>query len=50
MNLNLPNLPQSLVDLTRERLKRRPVHITLGRRRFRVTRPLLAALVRWWRP
>lgn len=49
--MNLRDLKLSrLVDLTAERLKRRPVHITLGRRRFRVTRPLLAALVRWWRP
>ena len=38
-----------LINLTEERLKRRPVHVTLGRRRFRVTRPLLAMLVRWWR-
>lgn len=38
-----------VVDLARERLKRRPVQVIWRGRRYRVTRPLWAAWLRWWR-
>ncbi len=38
-----------IISLAAARLARQPVVLTVGRRRFRVTRPGLARLIRWWR-
>ncbi len=38
----------ALIDLDTARARRRPPVITLGRRHYRIRRPVLAKLVWWW--